>query len=154
MKIILALLLTSSIYAAKPSQEKVEYFLTLINVEKDWGNLSEKEYIKITRKNKVFKLVEKELKEYFQDVFSWEQIKKIAVTEVQKSFTEEEVNKLIAVYELPVMKKFSAGYRDSITPKLRDFVKSRLKKDDPRFAQIKETLKKRYRESKSKGLKK
>ena len=65
------------------------------------------------------------------------------VDEIQKSFTEAELNKLIAVHELPVMKKYS---KNSVSPHLKSFVKSRLKKDDPRFVEIKALLKKRYKE--------
>jgi len=154
MKIILTLLISISIYGQKPSDEKVSYFLTLINVEKEWGNLAGKEYNKVVAKTPVFKLVEKELKEYFLEVFAWKDIKKSATVKLQELYTEEELNKLIAIHELPVMKKFSKNQNETLRPHLRMFVKSRLKKDDSRFLEIKKLLKKRYKEKNVKSLKK
>lgn len=154
MKIILALCFSISVFATKPSPEKVEYLLSLINIEKDWGNLGDKEYQKIVAKTPVFKLVEKEMQDYLAEVFEWSQIKAEAVKVVSQDYSEKEVNKLIAIYELPVMKKFSKSYKSKLNPHLKKFVKSRLKKDDPRFVEIRNLLKKRYREKNVKPLKK
>ncbi|EQC52524.1 hypothetical protein, partial [Bacteriovorax sp. DB6_IX] len=88
MKIILALCFSISVFATKPSPEKVEYLLSLINIEKDWGNLGDKEYQKIVAKTPVFKLVEKEMQDYLAEVFEWSQIKAEAVKVVSQDYSE------------------------------------------------------------------
>ncbi len=153
MKIILITLIAAfnlNIHGQKPSAEKVSLLLNLTNLEKSWEKIDKKEYQKLVRKSPIYKLVEVELTSYFNEVFSWEEIRKEATKYYQDNYTEAEMNKLIAIYELPVMKKHQSSQFGELRKKLRNFIQGRVRVDDPKFKKIKKLLKERYKKNKVK----
>lgn len=91
------------------SSSKVEYFAELTRLKELAPKI--KEYLILLELKNNKKLVAKraEVTKLYDSAYTDEKLQKILIQNVQKKFTEKEINKLLAIFETKEMKKFIQG---------------------------------------------
>ncbi|EQC45657.1 hypothetical protein M900_1958 [Bacteriovorax sp. Seq25_V] len=99
---------------ARPSKEKVEYFLEISGLDGLSEKVSEYLYLLELKKNKNLLKSKVEVKKVIDRYYSKKQVMELLVENYSTKFSEKEINKLIAIFETNVMKKMMASQGTSI----------------------------------------
>lgn len=105
MKIIFVFMLSCTFAFAQVSSDKLFYLVELMGLEKSWNEAVLLQVNESIIADPKLKLVRKELSAYMLKKHGWEKSKEQALPNLLESFSVAEVNKLIAIYELPVLQK-------------------------------------------------
>ena len=104
-KIILVFFVVTSSFA-KVNDAKVDYLIDLLDLKKSLPALQEATYNLMVKKNPELEFVEKEFHAYMKKNTYWAVVRTLIKKRFKDGFTEEEINKLIAIHELPIMSKY------------------------------------------------
>ncbi len=98
----------------QPSKEKVEYFLEISGLDGLSEKISEYLYLLELKRNKKLLKSKSQVKKLYEKYYPKEEVRNLLVENYAKNFNEQEINKLIAIFETSVMKKMLASQGTSI----------------------------------------
>ncbi len=114
---------------------KVEYLVELMEIKKLYQKYRRTHEIKISRTYSINQESRNKFETKYEEIYGWENLKPEYVNLFQSKFTEAEINKLLAIYELKESKKLLDNFKFSEDEIIKNFFDSskNLKKFNESF---------------------
>lgn len=126
-RLLLVSIFSLCCFANTPQRGKVQYLIELLQIKNQYEKraLVSKESLaktfSVTSASQVF------FNKVHEKIFPWSGLEERFVSYFQTQFDEQELNKLIAIYELEVMKKLKGQFKLSSSQIMNDFFTSKEK---------------------------
>ena len=114
---------------------KVEYLIELLNVEELYLEKMKDHQSKLLKTYSVQPSQRERFVKIYKEDYGWEKLKRVYINLFQKVFTEKELNKLLAIYELNESRKLLKYFKFSEKDLIDNFFSSseRLKKFNQKY---------------------